>query len=126
MSHNTSAQGAPVTSQEAEAREAVLKAYDESGSSPTFETDEAYDAAFFAALDAYAAVIRASERERYAELVKDASRRVEVAIQWLEVEAARQRAWKLPENVAGLELGIRDMREGFAAALAALEEAGSA
>ena len=70
MSHNTSAQGAPVTSQEAEAREAVLKAYDDSGQSPTFETDEAYDSAFFAALDAYAAAIRASERERYAALVE--------------------------------------------------------
>lgn len=108
MSHNTSAQGAPVTSQEAEAREAVLKAYDDSGQSPTFETDEAYDSAFFAALDAYAAAIRSSERERYAALVE--------AVIWM--SGADDFAPGKPAHAHWIEI-----RDGvLASALAALEE----
>lgn len=96
---------------EAEAREAVLKAYDDSGESPTFETDEVCDAAFFAALDAYAAAIRSSERERYAALV----------------EAARKAKHHptfciLRMPTEGCVCGVN----ALASALAALEEAGSA
>ena len=68
-SPDTSAQGAPVASQEAEARRDVYRAFAAHMKvvglvdPPTAENVPD-------ALDAYAAVIRASERERYAALVE--------------------------------------------------------
>lgn len=127
-SPDTSAQDAPVASQEAEARGAVLKAYDDSGESLTFETDEVCDAAFITALDAYAAAIRASERERYAELVEVASEIRPLQAtgpDWWRCALCGHKERQLTRDPAAMHdancawLALR-------AALAALEESGSA
>lgn len=120
---DTSAQGAPAASQEAEARGAVLKAYDDSGESLTFETDEVCDAAFITALDAYAAAIRASERERYAALV-DAARAFDA---FIEVVDSGMTVFPFDPADPNSEQNTYDrVQKGLRAALAALEEAGSA
>ena len=69
-SPDTSAQGAPVASQEAEAREAVVRAGWSFGGPNRGPGGRASLTAINKAIDADAAVIRASERERYAALVE--------------------------------------------------------
>ncbi len=67
---NPDAQDAPVASQEAEAREAVVRAGWSFGGPNRGPGGRASLTAINKAIDAYAAVIRASERERYAALVE--------------------------------------------------------
>lgn len=110
-SPDTSAQGAPVASQEAEAREAVVRAGWSFGGPNRGPGGRASLTAINKAIDAYAAVIRASERGRYAALVE--------AVIWM--SGADDFAPGKPAHAHWIEI-----RDGvLASALAELEEAES-
>ena len=110
-SPDASAQGAPVASQEAEAREHLAEVWLDGPREAT------------RALDAYAAAIRASERERYAALV-EAARAFDAFIQL--VDSGMTVFPFDPAHPDSEQNTYERVLEGLSAALAALEEAGSA